>query len=89
MTEQERDGGLKADGETAAELRGGNWQQAAEGHMAAELRRAGKAEGCKQHRGDSAGGLRGKKEPKGRWLEFSGGAERSGTERRRRPSGRG
>jgi hypothetical protein len=25
----------------------------------------GKAEGCKQHRGDSAGGLRGKNEPKG------------------------
>jgi hypothetical protein len=33
--------------------------------MAAELRRWGKAEGCKQHRGDSAGGLRGKNEPKG------------------------
>jgi hypothetical protein len=33
--------------------------------MAAELRREGGAEGCEQHRGDSAGRLRGKNEPKG------------------------
>jgi hypothetical protein len=47
----------ETDGETAAELRGGSWQQSCGG--------GGKAEGCKQHRGDSAGGLRGKNEPKG------------------------
>jgi hypothetical protein len=51
MTEHERDGGQEADGETAAELRGGNWQQscggetgsrAAGGKLAAELRWEGK-----------------------------------------------
>jgi hypothetical protein len=100
MTEHERDGGLKADWETAAGLRGGRWQQSCGGKMAAELRRGMKAKGCKQHRGGSAGGLRGKNEPKGfvGWSSAEGPKTtavlfidtlRSGTERRRRPSGRG
>jgi hypothetical protein len=45
-------------------LAGGDGSWAAVGHMVAELCAGGKAEGCEQHRGDSAGGLRGRNEPK-------------------------
>jgi hypothetical protein len=65
MTEHERDGGQEADGETAAKLRGEFGSRAAAWAHGSRAAAGGEAEGCEQHRGDSAGGLRGKNEPKG------------------------
>jgi hypothetical protein len=58
MTEQERDGGQEADGETAAELRGGNWQQSCEGEDGSRAAGGKLAAGCGGAHGsrDAVGG---------------------------------